>query len=38
MAGVRTYKNDFNKFYTRFDCHDFEKERNDRVCLLSEII
>ena len=38
LEGDRTYTNDLNKFYARFDCNDFGKEREDRLSLLSEKI
>ena len=30
LGGDKNYANDLNEFYARFDCHDFEKEMNDR--------
>ena len=38
LDGDRTYANDLKKFYARFDCNDFGKEREDRLSLLSEKI
>ena len=31
----KTYANDLNKFYARFDCNNFGKEREDRLSLLT---
>ena len=38
LEGDGTYATDLNKFYARFDCNDFEQEREDRLSLLSEKI
>ena len=38
LEGDRTYANDLNKFYARFDCNDFGKEKEDRLSLLSKKI
>ena len=38
MKGDKSYANDHNKVYARFECHDFQKEGKDRVGILSEKI
>lgn len=36
MSDSTDYANDLNKFYTRFDCHDFKRERETIINKLKE--
>ena len=38
LEGDKTYTNDLNKFYARFDCYNFGKESEDRLSRLLEKI
>ncbi|GFS00713.1 hypothetical protein ElyMa_006405700 [Elysia marginata] len=36
VEGDVLYANELNKFYARFDCFDFSKEREDMLCVLKQ--